>query len=213
MISTGNDLTHEEIRNSVYIFMLAGHETSAGAASAAIYFLGKYPEYQKIAREEVDTVVGTKLPTGEDVKKLVFIEMFAKEVMRYFGPSSGLLPRFSTEDTVIDDTCLPAGVILLGSIYAVHHSSEFWPNPSNFDPYRFSAENSVGRHLFAFMPFGQGKRHCIALDFAMTELKIILCMLLQRFEIVCIEKASTYFTATTQAFQSVKVKIYKRELP
>jgi len=140
MMAEEINMSLEEIRSSVFTFFAAGHETTASTAAAAIYMLGKYPEFQGVARLEVDEVVGSSLPRADDVKKLLFLDKFLKEVMRVVGATSALIPRTSGEDLWIDDVCLPAGTILTGSIYAVHHSKEFWPNPEIFDPYRFSEE-------------------------------------------------------------------------
>jgi cytochrome P450 len=43
-----------------------------------------YPELQKKARDEIDTVVGReRLPTFEDRPKLPFIDAMCKEVLRW----------------------------------------------------------------------------------------------------------------------------------
>jgi cytochrome P450 len=48
-------------------------------------------------------------------------------------------------------------------------------------PERFLPENSVGRPRGAYLPFGAGPRTCIGLNFAMTEILVVLAMFLQRF--------------------------------
>lgn len=46
-------------------------------------------------------------------------------------------------------------------------------------PERFASESS--RIRGAYLPFGAGPRTCVGLNFAMTEVLIVLTMLLQRF--------------------------------
>jgi len=205
MLVEENAMTKDELRCSVSIFFVAGHETAA-----AFSVFAKYPELQEIARAEVDKEIGTELPNADNVKKLVFLEMFIKEVMRFYGIVMATVPRVSAKETWVDDVCLPAGTILVGSIYAIHHSQEFWFAPEKFDPYRFSAENMKGREMFSYLPFSLGKRHCIGQNFAMTELKIIFCMLLQRFVVHYTEEPKLHFTSVTTSFDSVKVRLEKR---
>ena len=70
--------------------------------------------------------------------------------------------------------------------YILHHDPRFWDEPGNFNPDRFSSENSVDRHKYAYLPFGAGPRKCIGNTFALIEAQLILATLLKkvRFETV-----------------------------
>jgi cytochrome P450 len=52
-----------------------------------------------------------------------------------------------------------------------------------FRPERFAPENSAARPRYAYLPFGAGPRTCVGLNFAMTEILVVLAMLLQRFRL------------------------------
>jgi cytochrome P450 family 6 len=59
------------------------------------------------------------------------------------------------------DLVIPSGALTLIPVYAIHHDPEIYPNPSKFDPERFSDENKRKRHSMSFLPFGEGPRVCI----------------------------------------------------
>lgn len=44
--------------------------------------------------------------------------------------------RLVAEDTTIEGIYMPKGTSVAALIYAIHHDSEIWPEPSKFDPER-----------------------------------------------------------------------------
>jgi cytochrome P450 len=56
---------------------------------------------------------------------------------------------------VIDGYRIPAGTL---STYTCHRNPVVWDNPTVFDPERFSESRALGRHSFAWLPFGAGQR-------------------------------------------------------
>lgn len=43
----------------------------------------------------------------------------------------------------------------------IHRDERYYPNPTKFDPERFSDENKANINAQAFLPFGSGPRNCI----------------------------------------------------
>lgn len=62
----------------------------------------------------------------------------------------------------------------------IHYDERYWKNPEDFNPDRFSAEESAKRPNLAFMPFGEGPRNCIGrryfkvIDLYRNKLKLLL---------------------------------------
>ncbi|MFK5047699.1 cytochrome P450, partial [Klebsiella pneumoniae] len=52
-----------------------------------------------------------------------------------------------------------------------------------FDIDRFLPEAEAARHPHAYKPFGNGVRACIGRQFALTEAKLALAVLLQHFDL------------------------------
>ena len=65
----------------------------------------------------------------------------------------------------------------------MHHDPAVWENPEKFDPDRFLPENCNERHPFAYVPFGDGPRHCLGKDLAILEIKIVLIAILKKWKI------------------------------
>jgi cytochrome P450 len=65
-----------------------------------------------------------------------------------------------------------------------HLLPEIWPDPHRFDPMRFSPERSLGRHRFAFLPFGGGAHGCLGANFAYLQIRALLRSVLDAHELV-----------------------------
>jgi cytochrome P450 len=106
--------------------------------------------------------------------------MVRDESMRLYSPA-WLTERKALGDDVLGGYPIPAGTILAITPFVTHRHPAFWEHPSEFDPDRFSAARSQGRHDFAFFPFGGGPRMCIGKNLAQLETHMMLVMLLQRY--------------------------------
>ncbi|KPM03882.1 cytochrome P450-like protein 10 [Sarcoptes scabiei] len=79
---------------------------------------------------------------------------------------------------------IPKDTLVLVNIWAVHHDSKIWDNPSKFNPYRFLTED--GKTLIdheGFIPFSLGKRSCVAESFVRKWLFIFVVTIVQNFHI------------------------------
>lgn len=160
---TGAPLSPAEIRDQVLVFLLAGHETTAGALTFTLHLLGRHPELQEKAREDGQLLRASLL-----------------EGMRLFPPAY-LTERITTASTEIGGYGLPRGTLVVLSPWVTHRHPAYWPEPERFDPYRF-----VGIHdrpRCAYFPFGGGPRSCIGEHFAMLEAEILLRSLLGRYRV------------------------------
>jgi len=80
-------LTDRQLRDNVFVFFLAGHETTAGTLGSCFYSMAKHPEEQKKLLEDSKFVKG-KVPTYEETQKFERIPAFIREVMRIYSPIS-----------------------------------------------------------------------------------------------------------------------------
>ncbi|MEP6894953.1 MAG: cytochrome P450 [Chloroflexota bacterium] len=173
-------MTDKQLRDEVVTLMLGGHETTTMNMCWTLYLLSQHPEVEARLRCEVDEVLGGRAPTLEDLPRLEYTRMVRDESMRLYPPA-WLTERHTVADDEICGVYIPAGSRLALTQYVTHRHPDFWENPDGFEPERFSAEKSKGRHEFAFFPFAGGGRQCLGKNLALLETHIILAMLIQRY--------------------------------
>src|SRR5262249_56828450 len=71
---TGEGLSDENIRYQMVTFLVAGHETTSGLLSFALYLLLHNPGVLQKARALVDEVLGSEDPRIDDLARLRYIE-------------------------------------------------------------------------------------------------------------------------------------------
>jgi cytochrome P450 / NADPH-cytochrome P450 reductase len=213
--ATGEQLDDVNIRYQINTFLIAGHETTSGMLSCAIYALLKHPEVLKKAYEEVDRVLGGDLnvkPTYQQVTQLTYITQILKEALRLWppAPAYGVAPL---QDEVIGGKYkLKKGTFVLVHVLALHRDPGVWgPNPDAFDPENFSREAEAARPVNAWKPFGNGQRACIGRGFAMHESALALGMILQRFKLIDIHRYQMVLKETlTIKPDGFKIKVRPR---
>ncbi|CDS03770.1 hypothetical protein LRAMOSA01171 [Lichtheimia ramosa] len=182
-------LTNEELRNDVVVFFIAGHDTTANALSTVLYELAKNQDVQAKARQEAIKVLGEAsenvVPTAEQMNQMKYINMVIKENLRIHPPAPGTGARTAQEDTEISGEVIPKGTRVVIDIHEMHHSPNIWYKPEEFRPERFTpggeADQLAGRGM-SWLPFSNGTRQCIGMNFSLTEQRVLLPMLLRKYE-------------------------------
>ena len=175
----GNGLTDQELRDELITLLFAGHETTATALTAALYWLhcGAVEKVDSrvlcTLREELDG-----LEQGSDAPSLVklpYLAAVCQEALRIHPVAMLTFPRWVKEPVQCGGFILSPGDIVMGSIYLLHRREDLYPNPRKFLPERF-----INRQFtpYEFMPFGAGVRRCIGASLAQYELSIVLGTLL-----------------------------------
>ena len=145
----------------------------------------------------------------EDQKRFTYLDAIIKEGLRLFPPAQVSSIRCSTEDLSFKDMHFPEGTNFCIDIVGLHHHEGIWDEPHRFKPERFENGSRLP-HPFAWyesltcipessanvtstfcsctiltrLPFGGGVRACVGRVFSMIEQRVILCTLLQHFEVL-----------------------------
>jgi cytochrome P450 len=180
-------LPDDEIAAEVATFMLAGHETTANTLSWSLALLSAFPAARAQLEEEVDSVLGGRVPEPSDAARLPWTAAVVNEAMRLYPPA-WTVERCAVADDVVAGTPVPAGSTVTIATYLIHHHPDYWPDPAGFDPARFlpsaaSAAASADRPRYAYIPFGGGRRACVGQSFAELEAVLVLASIAQRYRL------------------------------
>jgi cytochrome P450 len=202
----------QSLRDQLLTLFFAGHETSATSLSWIHYLLWKHPDVRDRVRREVSDTVGQRQPTAADLAKLEYTERVINEVLRLNSPIHSL-SRVALEDDVIGGFRIPEGATIYVSLYATHRLPELWPEPDKFDPDRFLPELCAARPRFAFIPFAAGHRNCVGGSMAMTELKLAVAQLAQRYVLDVAPGHRVVQAAGTTMYPRYGMKMIVRNAP
>ncbi|OCH86802.1 cytochrome P450 [Obba rivulosa] len=181
-------LSDEELVGNIFIFLIAGHETTAHTLAYTFIMLALYPDVQEKLYEHIKGVIGDgRLPSYEDMNSLTYSMAVFNETLRMFPPVNGI-PKRSAEDTTIvasngaGEKCtivVPQGTNFMIHTPGLHYNPRYWEDPYAFKPERFLGDWPRD----AFCPFSAGPRACLGRRFSETEGVAILSLLVLRYRI------------------------------
>lgn len=83
--------------DQVKVFIFAGHDTTSGTISYALYKLGQMPSKMAAVRAELDRVFGPDADVAQSIKKdpyiinkLDYLTAVIRETLRLFAPANGM---------------------------------------------------------------------------------------------------------------------------
>jgi cytochrome P450 len=179
---TDERISSTQLRDEVVTLWVAGQTTVAAALVWTGYLLAQHPEAAHTLQGELDTVLGGRRPTPQDLPRLRYTRLILAESLRLYPPT-WVTTRTPSAADEIGGHVLPAHAVLLVSPYVLQRHPAFWEHSEQFDPERFTPARAVGRPRFAYFPFGGGPRRCIGQNLAMLEMLVVLAMMAQAYDL------------------------------
>ena len=179
---------HSNLWRRAGLVLIAVLGVAVGGASAQPTFElrprwdAETPTRYRVDEEMVQEVSGEASTTLFWKRGLEYTERVIQESMRLYPPV-WMIERVTLGPDVVAGKELPKDTIVAMCMYTAHRNPKYWPNPEGFDPDRFLPERSEDRPRYAYFPFGAGPRMCIGNHFAMMEAKLLVAMLIQRFDV------------------------------
>ena len=180
-IPTSNGkMSDKQVRDEVMTIFIAGHETTSNALTWTFYLLSRYPDVERKLHDEIELVLGNRIPTVDDIPKLQYTEMVLRESMRIFPPVWTMGRRVENDYSVGEYT-IPSGSSILMCQYVMHHDPRYYEKPEEFNPDRWTDDFKTRLPRFSYFPFGGGIRGCIGESFAWMEGVLIIATIAQEW--------------------------------
>jgi cytochrome P450 len=178
----GSRMTDRQLRDEVITLFLAGHETTALTLSWTWWLLAQHPQTEAKVHAELNSALGGRAPTLEDLPKLRYLDHVITESMRLYPPAWGMA-RLAIEDAEIAGYTIRKGCGVSLSQWVVHRDPRWYESPEEFRPERWEGDLLKRLPRFAYFPFGGGPRQCIGNSFALMEAALILATIAQKFQL------------------------------
>jgi cytochrome P450 len=177
---SGERLSDQDVRDELIVMFMAGHDTTEVSLTWCLGFITQHPRVLAKIREEVDSVLGGRPLSVDDLPRLRYIDAVIKECSRLGPVAPNVSFRKLTAPLTIGKYTLPAGVVVSNALHLLQRKPELFADPLEFRPERFLDDKAES---YEMAPFGGGSRRCIGMTFALWEMKIALATLLPRLDL------------------------------
>ncbi|WP_326647744.1 MULTISPECIES: cytochrome P450 [unclassified Streptomyces] len=155
----GDRLTDQELVETLFLILIAGHETTINSITNTAYALLQNPKMLAALRD-----TDAEAPTWVDA---------VEEGLRFFSPIRHALMRYATQGTDIAGVRVAKGDPVIASLVAVGRDPRRHENPDDFDVTRPTRRDHVA--------FGHGAHYCLGARLAKLETEIALRALFTRY--------------------------------
>jgi cytochrome P450 len=173
----------ERLMDQLLTILVAAYHASTVTLCWTLYLFSKHPEIGEQVADEIETVIGDRIPTFADIDNLKFTESVLKESMRIYPSAWEMFPRQAIQTTTLGEWPIPRGAWIFMSPYITHRDERFFENPLKFDPGRWSPRRLGSIDPRAYFPFGGGRHQCFGKDMAMSQNTLMLAMIVRRFKV------------------------------
>lgn len=177
----GNYFPDDMIIKQAAFLLFAAHDTTTSAIIHMVYYSAKDVHWQSRLRKECLSLDKPQLDY-DDLNNMPDMGLVFHEALR-LHPSVPILARRTKRYSELGGFTVPANTVVWVAPTYNHRLPEYWTNPDDFDPDRFSPERAEHKnHSFCFMPFGGGGHKCIGMHFAAMVAKTFMHQFLLNFE-------------------------------
>jgi cytochrome P450 len=150
----GDCLSETELISTIFLLIVAGHETTVNLISNGTLALLQHPEQMSLLRANPSLV-----PSA------------IEELLRYAAPVSMSSPRWASEDIPLHDQVIRKGEVVFVSLIGANTDPRWFPDPEVLN---------IARQNNYHLAFGKGIHYCLGAPLARLEGQIALDTLLRR---------------------------------
>ncbi|KAG8289884.1 hypothetical protein J6590_095406 [Homalodisca vitripennis] len=180
----------------IFVIFAGGFETSSTVSSTALYEMALHPDIQEKVRKEVDEVLCRHdgVITYQALKEMAYVEQVIYEALRRYSPFPILTRNCTKQYQMSDGLVIEKGTRVVIPLVALHHDSDYYPDPYQFDPERFSPENLRNHLGTTSIPFGDGPMVCLGQRFGKMQAKCVIATIISQFELTPVPETPTQLT-------------------
>jgi cytochrome P450 len=150
----GDRLSVDELMGTVFLLIVAGHETTTNLIGNGVFALLRHPDQLTALRADFSLLEGA-----------------VEEMLRYDGAVESATFRFATEPLEMGDHRIEPGEAVMVDLNAANRDGARFPGPDRFD---------IRRPTAGHVAFGHGIHHCLGAPLARMEARIAIRSLLER---------------------------------
>ena len=187
-----NKISYDDVIATALIMLSAGYETTGQTMAYILYELAINEHCQDALYDEIRDAGGDVSEFSyETIQAMPYLDAVIHETLRKH-PIAAFLERVCTKEYKMPghDFVIPKGGIVRLSNIGICYDPEIFPDPKKFDPERFLRENRGDRSPYSFLGFSTGPRNCLAMRFAMFEMKICIASLVSSFRFLPCDKTT-----------------------
>lgn len=186
----GVQVPDDQIAGMCVALLLAGQHTSNVTSTWTGCHMLMYPHIMQKVMEEHNRVFPFDKPFEidyEKYKQLPYMNNVIKETLRVRPPII-MVVRKAEVDIPYKQYVIPKGSLVGVSPALSMRLPEFYSNPDEFDPDRFSPERAEGNKPYSYLAFSAGRHACIGEKFAYLQIAVIWSVLLRRYKFELVNK-------------------------
>ncbi|KAF7374959.1 Rint-1 family protein [Mycena sanguinolenta] len=199
--SSDERLSEDEIIGQLNTLVFAATDTTSSALSRTLHILAERPDAQEKLRKEI-RLAGVDI-TYDQLNSMEWLDAVCRETLRLYPPVS-YLSRITRKDVILTTSTpvttldgsttteipIPAETNILVSLLGSNRNPAIWgTDVLEWKPERWLsplpqsvADAHVPGIYSNLMTFNAGGRACIGFKFSQLEMKVILCLLVERFK-------------------------------
>ncbi|PHH63898.1 hypothetical protein CDD81_5346 [Ophiocordyceps australis] len=215
--------TMKRIQHEIRAMVAAASETTAQTMRLVIYYVYSDIKILSKLRAEIRAATAPHIQDGTldlaNLEKLPFLTAILMEGLRLSPGVVTRLARISPDsDLFYKQWRIPAGTPTGMTALLMHLDEELFPEPTRFNPSRWSSDEVQKSTHKNWAPFSRGTRMCLGMHLAWAELYMLIASLVMRFnfdladtDLRDVVPVSDNFAVGVRDFCGVKAYVTKYE--
>ncbi|AYV77733.1 MAG: CYP86A7 [Edafosvirus sp.] len=181
VVMENSDCNTTYLKNMILNIMLAGRDTTACTLTWLFSVLSTNVNINNKLCDEISNMDNNI--NYDNIKKMKYLEATISETLRLY-PAVPLDGKIAVQKCVLPNGLhIPAGTNIIYSPYIINRLESLWgKDMDEFIPERWMKETNITNiSSYRFPTFNGGTRLCLGKSMALSEIKILTCMLLNKF--------------------------------